>query len=59
KKGILAAVAPLNLDKMGDAAGKVVTGAKDVVVGTAEGVGDTLKKGTEGVGDTVKGIFGK
>ncbi|NIS85403.1 MAG: hypothetical protein GWN88_09950 [Nitrospinaceae bacterium] len=52
-------MAPLNLDKMGDAAGKVVTGAKDVVVGTAEGVGDTLKKGTEGVGDTVKGIFGK
>lgn len=44
---ILKAVAPLNLGKMGDAAGDVV-----------EGAGDTLEKGAEGVTDAVKGLFG-
>jgi hypothetical protein len=58
-KAILKAVAPLNLDKIGDAAGKVVDTTKDVVKGTAKGVGDTLKKGTEGVTDAMSGIFGK
>ena len=47
-KAILKAVSPLNLDKMGDVAGK-----------TVKGVGQTLEKGAQGVTDTVKGIFGK
>ncbi len=55
---ILKAVAPLNLDKVGEAAGKVVEGAKDVAQGTVKGVEDTLQKGAEGVTDAVKGIFG-
>ncbi len=47
-KSIVKAVAPLNLDKVGEVTGKAV-----------EGVKDTLKKGTEGVTDSMKGIFGK
>ena len=47
-KAILKAVAPLNLGKVGDAAGKVVDGTKDVVEGAAKGVTDS-----------VKGLFGK
>ena len=47
-KAILKAVTPLNLDKVGDVAGKAV-----------KGVGDTLEKGVKGVGDAVSGIFGK
>ena len=58
-KAILKAVAPLDLGKMGDVAGKAVEGTKDVVEGATQGVGDTLKKGTEGVTDSVKGLFGK
>jgi uncharacterized protein involved in outer membrane biogenesis len=58
-KAIIKAVAPLNLDKVGEVAGKAVEGAKDVVSGTTKKVGDTLKKGTEGVTDSVKGLFGK
>lgn len=37
------AVNPLHLDNIGGAAGKVVTGAKDVVQGTAKGVTDSVK----------------
>jgi len=58
-KAILKAVAPLNLDKVGEVAGKAVEGTKDAVQGAAKGVGDTLKKGTEGVTDAVSDIFGK
>ena len=47
-KSILKAVAPLNLDKVGEVAGKTVEGAKDVVEGA-----------TKGVTDSVKGLFGK
>ncbi len=59
KKAILKAVAPLNLDKVGEAAEKVVEGAQDVVEGAAKGVTDTLQKGAEGVTDSMKGLFGK
>jgi hypothetical protein len=47
-KAILKAVAPLNLDKVGEVAGDAV-----------KGVGETLEKGAKGVTDSVKGIFGK
>jgi hypothetical protein len=47
-KAILKAVAPLNLGKVGDIAGKAVEGTKDVVEGAAKGVTDS-----------VKGLFGK
>ena len=47
-KAILKAVTPLNLDKVGDVAGKAV-----------KGVGDTLEKGAKGMTDSVKGLFGK
>ncbi len=47
-KAVHKAVNPLHLDNIGDAAGKVVTGAKNVVEGTAKGVTDS-----------VKGLFGK
>jgi len=58
-KAILKAVAPLNLDQVGEVAGKAVEGAKDVVAGTAKEVGDTLEKGAKGVTDAVSDIFGK
>lgn len=41
-KAILKAVAPLNLDKMGEVAGKAVEGTKDVVEGAAKGVTDAV-----------------
>jgi hypothetical protein len=41
-------VTPLNLDKVGDVAGK-----------TVEGVGNKLEKETKGVTDSMKGLFGK
>lgn len=41
---ILKAVNPLHLENIGGAAGKVVTGAKDVVQGTAKGVTDSVSK---------------
>ncbi len=47
-KAILKAVAPLNLGKVGDVAGKAVEGTKDAVEGAAKGVTDS-----------VKGLFGK
>ena len=47
-KAIVKAVTPLNLDKVGDVAGKAV-----------KGVGDTLEKGAKGVTDSVKDLFGK
>jgi len=47
-KAILKAVAPLDLGKVGDVAGKAVEGTKDVVKGAAKGVTDS-----------VKGLFGK
>ena len=47
-KAIVKVVTPLNLDKVGEAAGK-----------TVKGVGKTLEKGAEGVKDAVSGIFGK
>jgi uncharacterized protein involved in outer membrane biogenesis len=47
-KAILKAVTPLNLDKVGDVAGK-----------TVEGVGNKLEKETKGVTDSMKGLFGK
>ncbi len=47
-KAILKAIAPLNLDKVGEVAGDVV-----------KGVGDTLEKGTKGVTDAVSDLFGK
>jgi uncharacterized protein involved in outer membrane biogenesis len=47
-KSILKAVAPLNLGKVGDVAGKAV-----------KGVGDTLEKETKGVTDAMSGILGK
>ena len=46
-KAIIKVVTPLNLDKVGDAAGTVV-----------KGVGKTLEKGAKGVTDAVSGIFG-
>ena len=58
-KAILKAVAPLNLDKVGEVAGKAVEGTKDAVEGAAKGVGDTLEKGAKGVTDAVSDIFGK
>jgi hypothetical protein len=51
-KAVLKAVAPLNLGKVGDVAGKAVEGTKDLV-------GDILTKGTEGVTDAMSDIFGK
>lgn len=51
-KAILKAVAPLNLDKVGEVAGKAVEGTKDLV-------GDILTKGSEGVTDSISDIFGK
>ncbi len=59
KGAILKAVAPLNLDQVGEAAGKVIEGTQDAVEGTAKGVTDTLQKGAEGVTDTMKNLFGK
>ena len=59
KGAILKAVAPLNLDQVGETAGKVIKGAQDAVEGTAKGITDTLGKGAEGVTDTMKGLFGK
>jgi uncharacterized protein involved in outer membrane biogenesis len=47
-KAILKAVAPLNLGKVGDVAGKAV-----------KGVEGTLEKGAKGVTDAVSGILGK
>ena len=47
-KAIVKAVAPLDLGKVGDVAGKTVEGTKDVVEGAAKGVTDS-----------VKGLFGK
>jgi hypothetical protein len=47
-KAIIKAVAPLDLGKVGDVAGKAVEGTKDVVEGAAKGVTDS-----------VKGLFGK
>jgi uncharacterized protein involved in outer membrane biogenesis len=41
-KAILKAVAPLNLDKVGEVAGKAVEGTKDVVEGAAKGVTDAV-----------------
>jgi len=35
-------VAPLNLDKVGEVAGKAVEGTKDVVEGAAKGVTDAV-----------------
>lgn len=58
-KAILKAVAPLNLDKAGEIAGKTIKGTKDLVEGTTKGVGDTLGKGAKGLGDAVSGILGK
>ena len=58
-KSILKAVAPLNLDKAGEIAGKALKGTKDVAEGAVKGVGDTLGKGAKGVGDAVSNIFGK
>jgi uncharacterized protein involved in outer membrane biogenesis len=43
-KAVHKAINPLHLENIGDAAGKVVTGAKDVVQGTAKGVTDTVSK---------------
>jgi len=51
-KAILKAVAPLNLDKAGEVAGKAAEGTKDLV-------GDILTKGSEGVTDAMSDIFGK
>ena len=51
-KAILKAVAPLNLDKVGEVAGKAVEGTADLV-------GDILEKGSEGVTDSISDIFGK
>jgi uncharacterized protein involved in outer membrane biogenesis len=47
-KAIVKAVAPLDLGKVGDVAGKAVEGTKDAVEGAAKGVTDS-----------VKGLFGK
>jgi len=47
-KAIIKAVAPLDLGKVGDVAGKAVEGTKDAVEGAAKGVTDS-----------VKGLFGK
>lgn len=43
-KAVHKAVNPLHLDNIGSAAGKVVTGAKNVVQGTAKGVTDSVSK---------------
>jgi uncharacterized protein involved in outer membrane biogenesis len=51
-KAILKAVAPLNLDKVGEVAGKAVEGTADLV-------GDILEKGSKGVTDSISDIFGK
>jgi hypothetical protein len=51
-KAILKAVAPLNLDKVGEVAGKTVEGTTDLV-------GDILEKGSKGVTDSISDIFGK
>lgn len=59
KGAILKAVAPLNLDQVGEAAGKVIEGTKDAVEGTAKGVTDTLQKGAEDVTESMKSLFGK
>jgi hypothetical protein len=47
-KAIVKAVAPLNLDKVGEVAGKAVEGTKDAV-----------EEAAKGVTDSVKGLFGK
>jgi hypothetical protein len=51
-KAILKAVAPLNLDKVGEVAGKAVEGTADLVE-------DILEKGSKGVTDSISDIFGK
>lgn len=59
--GILTAVAPLNLDKLGDVVGEVVAGAGDVVAGAGDavaGAGTLVEDGAKGVTDALGGLFG-